>query len=252
MSEIENLKIGNGGMLHIVGNEDIIANEWEAGQVYIENRSYVIREHKLLMCNTTHTSVEPFDPDKWTEKNIGEALGTAGSANMIECTLAEYTAWKAGGQLINETVYVITDAPNLNATAQEISYDGGADTVWDKVEEKANEHTIENVSLACPRCPISSLSNTTAYGSGKIYYYASKIEFGATGESTFAYLTCSLFANVDYVMGYMYDNDNDRYYSIGKGNSTSLWVFSASANRTPANTFAGKQNIYINLIGIKL
>ena len=134
MSEIENLKIGNGGTLHIVGNEDIIANEWEAGQVYIENRSYVIREHKLLMCNTTHTSVEPFDPDKWTEKNIGEALGTAGSANMIECTLAEYNAWKAGGQLINETVYVITDAPNLNATAQDISYDGGADTVWDKVE----------------------------------------------------------------------------------------------------------------------
>lgn len=134
MSEIENLKIGNGGTLHIVGNEDIIANEWEAGQVYIENRSYVIREHKLLMCNTTHTSVEPFDPDKWTEKNIGEALGTAGSANMIECTLAEYNAWKAGGQLINETVYVITDAPNLNATAQDISYDGGADTVWNKIE----------------------------------------------------------------------------------------------------------------------
>lgn len=142
MSEIENLKIGNGGTLHIVGNEDIIANEWEAGQVYIENRSYVIREHKLLMCNTTHTSVEPFDPDKWTEKNIGEALGTAGSANMIECTLAEYNAWKAGGQLINETVYVITDAPNLNATAQDISYEGSTDTVWDKVEGKQDKITV--------------------------------------------------------------------------------------------------------------
>ena len=144
MSEIENLKIGNGGTLHIVGNEDIIANEWEAGQVYIESRSYVIREHKLLMCNTTHTSVEPFDPDKWTEKNIGEALGTAGSANMIECTLAEYNAWKAGGQLINETVYIITDAPNLNETAKDISYDGGVTSTYDVIEKAMDYKSIYN------------------------------------------------------------------------------------------------------------
>lgn len=133
MAEIENLQIV-GGAIYTVGNQDIIADDWEAGKAYIKDRSYAIKDHKLYQCAVSHTSVEPFDPTKWTEKTVAEALGTAGSANMIECTLAEYTAWKAGGQLINETVYVITDAPNLNATAQDISYDGGADTVWDKVE----------------------------------------------------------------------------------------------------------------------
>lgn len=54
----------------------------------------------------------------------------------MECTQAQYDAWKQSGQLKTNTLYVITDAPNLNATAQDISYDGGADTVWDKVEGK--------------------------------------------------------------------------------------------------------------------
>ena len=134
MAEIENLKIGN-GTIHIVGNQDIVADSWEAGKTYVADRSYVIREHILYVCNTTHTSVEPFDPTKWTATTIGEALGMAGSANVIECTLAEYTAWKAGGLLINETTYILTDAPNLNATAQDLSYDGGATSTHDVIEQ---------------------------------------------------------------------------------------------------------------------
>lgn len=75
MAEIENLKIGNGGTLHIVGNEDIVANAWQAGKTYVKNKSYVIREHSLYVCNVTHTSVEPFDTTKWTEITIGDAIG---------------------------------------------------------------------------------------------------------------------------------------------------------------------------------
>jgi len=74
MAEIENLKIGNGGTLHIVGNEDIVANAWQAGKTYVKNKSYVIREHRLYVCNVTHTSVEPFDATKWTEITVGEAI----------------------------------------------------------------------------------------------------------------------------------------------------------------------------------
>ena len=73
MSEIENLKI-YGGATYTVGNQDIIANEWEAGKTYVKNKSYVIREHRLYVCNTTHTSVEPFDATKWTEITIGDAI----------------------------------------------------------------------------------------------------------------------------------------------------------------------------------
>lgn len=52
----------------------------------------------------------------------------------VEMTLAEYTALGGDYSGYENTNIIITDAPNLNATAQDISYDGGADTVWDKVE----------------------------------------------------------------------------------------------------------------------
>lgn len=58
----------------------------------------------------------------------------AGGGNVKECTLAQYNTWKANGQLVPNTTYNIIDAPNLNETAKEISYDGSTDTVWDKVE----------------------------------------------------------------------------------------------------------------------
>lgn len=74
MAEIEDLKIV-GGSTYTVGNQDIIANEWEAGKTYVKGKSYVIREHKLYVCNVTHTSVEPFDATKWTEITIGDAIG---------------------------------------------------------------------------------------------------------------------------------------------------------------------------------
>lgn len=175
MAEIENLQIV-GGAIYTVGNQDIIADDWEAGKAYIKDRSYAIKDHKLYQCAVSHTSVEPFDPTKWTEKTVAEALGTAGSANMIECTLAEYTAWKAGGQLINETVYVITDAPNLNATAQDISYDGGADTVWDKVESKANKTTMASFSPSTGITVYSAVSASTdkqAFFTGELMFSGS-------------------------------------------------------------------------------
>lgn len=57
----------------------------------------------------------------------------------VEMTLAEYTALGGDYSGYENTNIIITDAPNLNATAQDISYDGGADTVWDKVESLENK-----------------------------------------------------------------------------------------------------------------
>ena len=160
MAEIENLKIGN-GTIHIVGNQDIVADSWEAGKTYVADRSYVIREHILYVCNTTHTSVEPFDPTKWTATTIGEALGMAGSANVIECTLAEYTAWKAGGLLINETTYILTDAPNLNATANDLSM-GSAPYASGSVG-KAIYDLNKPTALTISGVPTGVTSNSKAY-----------------------------------------------------------------------------------------
>ncbi len=77
MAEIENLKIGANGTIHIVGNENIITEEWEASKTYVKDKSYVIREHKLYVCNVTHTSTNPFDPTKWTEITVIGAIDNA-------------------------------------------------------------------------------------------------------------------------------------------------------------------------------
>lgn len=77
MAEIENLKIGTNGTIHIVGNENIITEEWEASKTYVKDKSYVIREHKLYVCNVTHTSTSPFDPTKWTEITVIGAIDNA-------------------------------------------------------------------------------------------------------------------------------------------------------------------------------
>lgn len=81
----------------------------------------------------------------------------------MECTQAQYDAWKQSGQLKTNTLYVITDAPNLNETAKQISYDGGTDTVWDKVEavnSKYKDYIYEGTNVAV----------TTSYSSGAMYY----------------------------------------------------------------------------------
>lgn len=77
MAEIENLKIGANGTIHIVGNENIITEEWEASKTYVKDKSYVIREHKLYVCNITHTSTSSFDPTKWTEITVIGAIDNA-------------------------------------------------------------------------------------------------------------------------------------------------------------------------------
>lgn len=66
----------------------------------------------------------------------------------VEMDLAEYTALGGDYSGYENTNIIITDAPNLNATAQDISYDGGADTVWDKVEEKADTASLATVATS--------------------------------------------------------------------------------------------------------
>lgn len=53
---------------------------------------------------------------------------------VIEVTQAEYDQLVLDGDLQPLTTYVITDAPNLNATAQNLSYDGGVTSTYDEVE----------------------------------------------------------------------------------------------------------------------
>lgn len=64
----------------------------------------------------------------------GIEYGGGNGTDIFEVTQAEYDALVQAGTLVHNALYVITDAPNLNETAKQISYDGGTATVWDKVE----------------------------------------------------------------------------------------------------------------------
>ena len=91
---------------------------------------------------STVGSIDDLDDVDTTGKIEGDNLRYDGNEwvakpNTIEMTLAEWNAiadkqtWRNAHK---NTYLVITDAPNLNETAKQISYDGGTDTVWDKVE----------------------------------------------------------------------------------------------------------------------
>ena len=110
MSEIENLKI-YGGATYTVGNQDIIANEWEVGKTYVKNKSYVVREHRLYVCNVTHTSVEPFDATKWTEITIGDAIAnnTTAIGDLSQLTTTDKSSLVGAVNEVNGAITSPTD-----------------------------------------------------------------------------------------------------------------------------------------------
>ena len=61
---------------------------------------------------------------------------------VIEVTQAEYDQLVLDGDLQPLTTYVLTDAPNLNATSEDLSYDGGATSTHDVIEGKADSADV--------------------------------------------------------------------------------------------------------------
>ena len=59
----------------------------------------------------------------------GIEYGGGNGTDIFEVTQAEYDALVQEGTLVHNALYVITDAPNLNETAEDISYDGSTTTV---------------------------------------------------------------------------------------------------------------------------
>lgn len=76
----------------------------------------------------------------------GIEYGGGNGTDIFEVTQAEYDALVQAGTLVHNALYVITDAPNLNATAQDLSYDGGVKSTYDMIEPdlkyNANRVTI--------------------------------------------------------------------------------------------------------------
>lgn len=70
----------------------------------------------------------------------------------VELTQAEYNQLVDDDDVLPDVDYYITDAPSMQGTSADLSYDGGTDSVYDVVEEVkgdvANLSAIETVSIS--------------------------------------------------------------------------------------------------------
>lgn len=71
----------------------------------------------------------------------GIEYGGGNGTDIFEVTQAEYDALVQAGTLVHNALYVISDAPNLNATASDIEYSSGV-TVKQKIDSKADTSAI--------------------------------------------------------------------------------------------------------------
>lgn len=190
MAEIENLKIGNGGTLHIVGNEDIVANAWQAGKTYVKNKSYVIREHRLYVCNVTHTSVEPFDATKWTEITIGDAIGN-NIGDLTTLTTSDKSSLVGAVNSINEVIDISSAfVPNSGISNYDFFVRAYYNKGMKKVSGSFSCRVTSGTMGSVPMCTIDSdyrpSSNTgfpiIATLSGGVTFYSCTI--GSNGQIT--------------------------------------------------------------------
>lgn len=112
-----------------------------------------------------------------TSAQQGDSLRNDGNGNWINeptkivmtqaqwNAIADKQAWRNAHK---NTDLILSDAPNLNATAQDISYDGGADTVWDKVEAKANTSDLPTWITQASGTNSGTIAGASVFG----YYYA--------------------------------------------------------------------------------
>ena len=102
---------------------------------------------------STVGSIDDLNDVDTTGKAEGDSLRYDSGASewvakpiVIEVTQAEYDQLVLDGDLQPLTTYVITDAPNLNATSEDLSYDGGATSTHDEVESLKTTATVASTS----------------------------------------------------------------------------------------------------------
>lgn len=136
-----------------------------------------------------------------TSAQKGDSLRNDGNGNWvnepttIEMTSAEWEAIadkQAWRNAHKRTKLVLTDAPNLNETAKQISYEGSTDTIWDKVEG-INTNKPTNTSANPYLKAVFSSNVTKTVGAGAdVAVLGSDINLAQTGYVPIA--ICSMYS----------------------------------------------------------
>lgn len=146
LDDIADAIVQQGGGAHSLGqlsDVDIDTTTLAEGQSIVYNPTTQKFENGEV---STVAALDDLTDVSITSAQKGDSLRNDGNGNWVNepttvtMTLAEWNAMSTAEQTawINShknTRLIISDAPNLNETSKQISYDGGTDTVWDKVEE---------------------------------------------------------------------------------------------------------------------
>ena len=114
----------------------------------------------------------------------GIEYGGGNGTDIFEVTQAEYDALVLAGTLVHNALYVLTDAPNLNATSEDLSYDGGATNTHDEVEKRAINTDASPLFKTKSTGALSKSFNANAYSA----FSANDIGLSITGYTPVAVL----------------------------------------------------------------
>ena len=117
---------------------------------------------------STVGSIDDLNDVDTTGKAEGDSLRYDSGASewvakpiVIEVTQAEYDQLVLDGDLQPLTTYVLTDAPNLNATSEDLSYDGGATSTHDVIASKVAKTDIKSTTVELSGTGGQYISNLT-------------------------------------------------------------------------------------------
>ena len=93
----------------------------------------------------------------------------------VELTQAEYDQLVADDEVLPDVDYYITDAPSMQGTSADLSYDGTTLSTYDKIEEVASDVDTEKLSntasyLYKPTVTEPTLTNGSNYNHRTFYY----------------------------------------------------------------------------------
>lgn len=176
----------------------------------------------------------------------------------VELTQAEYDQLVADDEVLPDVDYYITDAPSMQGTSADLSYDGTTKSTYTKIEEIDTELSGKadtsgfidetGVTVTCPRCPIASISRDFARKSGNVLFYGTKISFGNTSESGNIYFFVNKAITNSFIMGTLYDNATDQVYSLGKNYGRDTMWLRQGDQPVSASIFQGKTEISLSLM----
>lgn len=171
---------------------------------------------------------------KWKNKQL-----------TIVCTEAQYNTWKnaSPSQLIPNTHYVITDAPNLNATASDIEYTSGV-SVADELTSLASGQTPQAVTGISYNSTNINSGSFTCYKIGRLVMLdiaalQTKVAIGSNEEELLSGLPLPL---VDTGRYSLFDGDGTSRARVKVTSDGKLRMWHNPSNYTVGTGFYG--NVY--------